>query len=147
MEAERISGLPAQILAARERIRANILKTPLMYSPCLSGTSEVYLKLGKWRWILIYYTHTNQMLLGDIHVLESSCLSIFGSVSLSVCLSVYKILVVLCRKVLLQFNPFPHNDTFWRPWETNLLKTLWKKEKLLVTSNFSFSHSVFYPFG
>ena len=42
------------------------------------------------------------------------------------------------------FNPFPHNDTYWRPWETNLLKTLWEKEKLLITSNFSFSHSVFY---
>ena len=26
-----------------------------------------------------------------------------------------------------------------------LLKTLWEKEKLLVKSNFSFSHSVFYP--
>ena len=26
------------------------------------------------------------------------------------------------------------------------MKTQWKKEKLLVTSNFSFSHSVFYPF-
>ena len=36
------------------------------------------------------------------------------------------------------FNPF---------WETSLLKTLWEKEKLLVTSNFSFSHSVFYLFG
>ena len=23
---------------------------------------------------------------------------------------------------------------------------MWEKEKLLVTSNFSFSHSVFYPF-
>ena len=45
------------------------------------------------------------------------------------------------------FNPFPHNDTFWRPWETNLLKTLWEKEKLLITSNFSFSHSVFYLLG
>ena len=45
------------------------------------------------------------------------------------------------------FNPFPHNDTFWRPWETSLLKTLWEKEKLLVTSNFPFSHSVFYLFG
>ena len=29
---------------------------------------------------------------------------------------------------------------------TSLLKTLRKKEKLLVTSNFSFSHSDFYPF-
>ena len=45
------------------------------------------------------------------------------------------------------FNPFPLKNTFWRPWETNLLKTLWEKEKLLVTSNFSFSHSVFYLFG
>ena len=44
-------------------------------------------------------------------------------------------------------NPFPHNDTFWRPWETSLLKTLWGKEKLLVLSNFSFSHSVFYLSG
>ena len=48
---------------------------------------------------------------------------------------------------LYSFNPFPHNDTFWRPWEKSLLKTLWEKEKLLVMSNFSFSHSVFYPFG
>ena len=44
-------------------------------------------------------------------------------------------------------NSFPHSDTFWRPWETSLLKTLWEKEKLLVTSIFSFSHSVFYQFG
>ena len=43
--------------------------------------------------------------------------------------------------------PFPDSDSFWRPWKTSLLKTLWEEEKLLVTSNFSFSHSVFYPFG
>ena len=43
-------------------------------------------------------------------------------------------------------NTFPHNDTFWWPLETSLLKTLWEKEKLLVTSNFSFSHSIFYQF-
>ena len=29
---------------------------------------------------------------------------------------------------------------------TSLLKTLWEKEKLLIMSNFSFSHCVFYPF-
>ena len=29
-------------------------------------------------------------------------------------------------------------------WATQAGQTLWKKEKLLVTSNFSFSHSVFY---
>ena len=32
---------------------------------------------------------------------------------------------------------------FLRVCRTSLLKTLWEKEKLLVTSNFSFSHSVF----
>ena len=47
----------------------------------------------------------------------------------------------------IRLNPFPHNDNFWHLWETSLLKTLWEKEKLLVTSNFSFSHSVFYLFG
>ena len=44
------------------------------------------------------------------------------------------------------FNPFPYNDNFLCPWETNLLKTLWEKENLLVSSNFSFTHSVFFPF-
>ena len=43
------------------------------------------------------------------------------------------------------FNPFPYNDTFWCPWETSLLKTLWEEEKLLVLSNFSFTHSGFLP--
>ena len=44
-------------------------------------------------------------------------------------------------------NPFPNKPWFLRVCSTSLLKTLWEKEKLLVTSNFSFSHSVFYPFG
>ena len=45
------------------------------------------------------------------------------------------------------FNPFPNKPWFLRVCCTSLLKTLWEKEKLLVTSNFSFSHSVFYLFG
>ena len=36
---------------------------------------------------------------------------------------------------------------FLRVCSTSPLKTLWEKEKLLVTSNFSFSHTVSYPFG
>ena len=44
------------------------------------------------------------------------------------------------------FNPYPRNDTFWHPWVKSLSKTVWEKEKLLVTSNFSFSHSVLYLF-
>ena len=58
------------------------------------------------------------------------------------------------------FNSFPNNNIQtgpnWKSLQTtipNLIKmpeiypnsekTLWEKEKLLVTSNFSFSHSVF----
>ena len=43
-------------------------------------------------------------------------------------------------------NPFPNKPWFLRVCSTSLLKTLWKKKKLLETSNFFFSHSVFYPF-
>ena len=46
-----------------------------------------------------------------------------------------------------RLNSFPNKPLFSRVCRTSLLKTLWEKEKLLVTSNFSFSHSVFYPFG
>ena len=44
------------------------------------------------------------------------------------------------------FNPFPNNYWFLRVCTTSLLKTLGEKKKLLVTSNFSFSNSVFNPF-
>ena len=45
------------------------------------------------------------------------------------------------------FNLFPNKPWCSRVCSTSLLKTLWEKEKLLVTSNFSFSHNVFFPFG
>ena len=44
-------------------------------------------------------------------------------------------------------NPFENNPWFLQVCSTSLLKTQWEKEKLLVTSNFSFFHSVFYLFG
>ena len=56
-------------------------------------------------------------------------------------------LFLLFPQCFLAFTWFAHNDTFWCPWETSLSKTLWEKEKLLVMSNFSFFHRVFYPFG
>ena len=46
-----------------------------------------------------------------------------------------------------KLNPFPNKPWFLRVYILNLLKTPWEKEKLLVTSNFSFSHDVFYLFG
>ena len=54
------------------------------------------------------------------------------------------------------FSFWPVKDLGWltlgKPWFLrvccrSLLKTLWEKQKLLVTSNFSISHGVFYPFG
>ena len=50
-------------------------------------------------------------------------------------------------KTAQSFNPFPNKPWFLCVCSTILLKTLWEKEKLLVTSNFSFFHSNFYPFG
>ena len=44
-------------------------------------------------------------------------------------------------------NPFPSKPWFLCVCKTGLLKTLREKEKLLVMNNFTFSHSVFYPFG
>ena len=59
--------------------------------------------------------------------------------------------VVLFGKGLTYYNTMPHFDAQTSPFllvcSISYLKTLWEKEKLLVTSNFSFSHSVFYPFG
>ena len=51
------------------------------------------------------------------------------------------------HKNLVCCNSFSNKPWFLRVCGKSLLKTLWEKEKLLVTSNFSFSHSVFYPFG
>ena len=48
--------------------------------------------------------------------------------------------------LLKTFKPFQNKPCFLHVCSTSLLKILWKKEKLLVTSNFSFSHSVFSPF-
>ena len=46
-----------------------------------------------------------------------------------------------------KYNPFPNKPWFSCVYSRSLLKTLREKEKLLVTGNFSFSYSVFYPFG
>ena len=44
-------------------------------------------------------------------------------------------------------HPFPNQSLFLLVCNTSLLESLREKEKLLVESNFSFSHGVFYPFG
>ena len=44
-------------------------------------------------------------------------------------------------------NPFPKKTWFLHVYCASLLKTQWEKEKLVVTSNFSFVHNVSYPYG
>ena len=54
--------------------------------------------------------------------------------------------LVKAKSVLFsRVNSLLHNPDFKRPCIRSLLKTLWEKEKMLVTSIFSFSHNVFYP--
>ena len=52
-----------------------------------------------------------------------------------------------CVLLRTTFYPFPNKPWFLHVCSTSLLKTLWEKKKLLVTSNFSFSYHVFYPFA
>ena len=47
----------------------------------------------------------------------------------------------------LHINPFPNKPCFLSVCSKSLIKTLWEKEKLLVTSNFSFSYTILFPFG
>ena len=51
----------------------------------------------------------------------------------------------LCPYTRTILNPFSKQALVLCVCSRDLLKTLWEKEKLLVTSNFSFSRSVFYP--
>ena len=69
-------------------------------------------------------------------------------VSLSVCTNLtWKLNNLLLLSYTSHINPFPNKPWFLRVCSTSLLKTLWEKEKLLVMSSFSFSRSVFHPFG
>ena len=51
------------------------------------------------------------------------------------------------QKINPPLNPFPNESWFSCVCFTLHFKKMWEKEKSLVTSNFSFSHNVYYPFG
>ena len=57
------------------------------------------------------------------------------------------IFILYCPSDLWNFNLFPNKPRFLHVCSTSLLKTVWEKGKLLIMSNVSFSHGVFYPFG
>ena len=46
--------------------------------------------------------------------------------------------------IKLSENALSHSPKFERPWKKSLLKTSWEKEKMQVTSIFSFSNNVFF---
>ena len=69
----------------------------------------------------------------------------FNSVPYNEILDLSKMKAFAEDKIIV-FNPFPNMPWFLRVYSTGHMKTLWEKEKLLVTSNFSFSHTIFYPF-
>ena len=75
-------------------------------------------------------------------VYQNNSAKFYSEKILTVCNAVY---FRLCIH-LIHLNPFPNKPWFSRVCSTSLLKTRWEKKKLLVTSNFFFSHSVFYPF-
>ena len=69
-------------------------------------------------------------------------------------LSIWSSLIICCLVrvkpgiVWSRNNPFPHNDIFWRPWETSLLKTCLdnflpfsSNSKLSSANSFSFEES------
>ena len=69
-------------------------------------------------------------------------------VLISQCFQKLFILALLTYRIFeKEFYPFPNKPWFLRVCNTSLLKTMREKEILLVTSNFSFFHCVFYPFG
>ena len=61
--------------------------------------------------------------------------------------NVFKVFRVFLDPLNSFLSSIPNETWFACVCNTSLLKTLWETEKLLITSNFSFSHSVFYPFG
>ena len=65
-----------------------------------------------------------------------------GSAQVSLVLYYYP--EIACNYISITLSQ--NKTLFLHVFSTSLLKTLWVKEKLFVTSNFSFSHSFFNPF-
>ena len=88
--------------------------------------------------ILNSWWHSLQQMPQKVSTCVSLCNLIFTGTTRAFCVNLYQ--------AALTFNPFPNKPLFSHVCSTSLLKTLCEKEKLLVTSNFSFLHSVFNPF-
>ena len=90
----------------------------------------------------ILYLHKTNVLRGYTGISLFVRLSIHVSVCLSICVQN----ISSCQSTGRGINPFTDKPWILGVCSTSLLKTLWKKEKLLVTSNFSFFLGLFYRF-
>ena len=83
-----------------------------------------------------------------LHVLNSKLHTMLLVVSSSACAIFITILSLVAELSPLELVNFTKSllstPTLTHSTQWHLLKTLWEKEKLLVTSNFSFTHSAFY---
>ena len=77
----------------------------------------------------------------DIALYEYKC-TLYNFVTLTESGLNKKSIIVLCF-LCACINSFPHNLTTEDPQKQNLLKIFWNEKKMLVTSIFSFSHTVF----
>ena len=57
----------------------------------------------------------------------------------------FLLIFFFCQTLIIDLSISKTSPWVLRVYCISLFKTLWEKEKLLVTSNFSFSHRGFYP--
>ena len=100
------------------------------YSPRFPNLKVTQLQIG----LIIWFIQSEAGLFSDLAKPGKGRLLVTSIFSLS-------------KKVFKSLSHFPNKALFLCAFNTSLLKTLWGKEKLLITSNFSFFHNVFYPPG
>ena len=108
--------------------------------PVLWGTDFVYRYRRKSLKILCHTVRPRAFIFGRWHcflVLYQNISSYHARFKIGLMLWGTQFYIVMLKE---NINPFPNKPWFLRVCSTTPLKTLW------VTSNFSFSHSVFYPF-
>ena len=130
------------------------------YVPCQSEGRSRVLTLSSIHTCFNTWTKNRKTLWKKVTLLKMSNFTFFHNVFYAICiLKSFKsyISLAVCRFFKFEMvskwwmmewvKPFPNKPLFLCVSSTCLLKTLWGKEKLLTTSNFSFSLSVFYRFG
>ena len=94
---------------------------------------------------VLLFEHVQQVVF--IFIIPQKCFQGYTGISVSVHLCVRVQDFSFCQSSCRVIKPFQNKPWFLCVCTISLLKTLREKEKLLVTSNFSFFHRIFYPFG